>query len=161
MGRSRLGVWTPPPPPPPPPLKNHKNIGFLAILIQIPVKATKPAFNGGPLSTCQENTISRVQSFQWWAIIDTPAKHHFKGTIISMAFCCGSMIACLKWYLDPTSPHQLKNNKKGQSWTPSDKAFWICACVIPLPGPVAQSIASPIADPGVVTSILARLLTFV
>ena len=38
---------------PPPPLKNHKILGFLAILGQIPEKnhkVTMPAFNVGPSS---------------------------------------------------------------------------------------------------------------
>ena len=43
-------------------------------------KATKPAFNVGPSSACQQNAIS--------------------------------MMACLKWYLDPPSPQQKKNKKK-------------------------------------------------
>ena len=36
------------------------------------------------------------------------------------------MMARLKWYLDPPSPHQLK--KRCQSWTPSYKTFWIRVC---------------------------------
>ena len=46
------GVWTP--------LENHKNIGFLGNTgpdPQINHKATKPAFNFGPLSACQQNAI--------------------------------------------------------------------------------------------------------
>ena len=37
------------------------------------------------------------------------------------------MTARLHWYLDPYSPHQLK--KQRQSWTPSNKASWIRACL--------------------------------
>ena len=43
-----------------PPLKNHKNIGFLCNTVPDPLKnhkATKPAFNGGPSSARQGNTI--------------------------------------------------------------------------------------------------------
>ena len=42
------------------PLKNHKNIGFLSNNGLVPLKidkATKPAFNVGPSSACQRNTI--------------------------------------------------------------------------------------------------------
>ena len=40
------------------------------------------------------------------------------------------MMARLKWYFDPPSPHQLKDQtkKKRQSWTPADKTFWIRVC---------------------------------
>ena len=49
---------------------------------------------------------------------ETPFKWRFAG---------GPMMARLKWYLDPPSPHQLKKRKKKrcQSWTPSDKTLWI------------------------------------
>ena len=43
-----------------PPLENHKNIGFLSNTGLDPLKnhkATKPAFNFGPLSACQRNAI--------------------------------------------------------------------------------------------------------
>ena len=40
---------------PPPLLKNYQNIGFLSILVRTPEK--KPAFNFGPLSAHQRNTI--------------------------------------------------------------------------------------------------------
>ena len=43
-----------------PPLKNHKNIGFLSNSGPDPLKnhkATKPAFNVGPSSACQRNTV--------------------------------------------------------------------------------------------------------
>ena len=64
-------------------LKNHKNIG-------IPSNtgpATKPAFNVGPSSARQRNAIS---TFQW-------------------RFAGGPMLARFWSYLDPLSPHQLKN----------------------------------------------------
>ena len=41
-----------------PPLKNHKNIGFPSNIDNH--KATKPAFNGGPLST---------MAFRWWLMV--------------------------------------------------------------------------------------------
>ena len=43
-----------------PSLKNHKNIGFLSNTGLNPLenhKATKPAFNDGPLSARQQNAI--------------------------------------------------------------------------------------------------------
>ena len=91
-GGGGQGVWTP--------LKNHKNIGFPRILIPIPknLKATKPAFDGEPLSARQRKAIS-------------------------MAFHGGPMMA---HFLSPS--HQLKK-KRCQCWTPSDKVFWIRACV--------------------------------
>ena len=54
-------------------------------------KATKPAFNGGPL-TCQQNTISK--EFRWWA----------DGGPFLVAF-------------------------RSSLTTPSDKMFWIRACM--------------------------------
>ena len=45
---------------PPPPLKNQKNIGFSSNTGLAPLKnhkATKPAFNVGPSSACQQNAI--------------------------------------------------------------------------------------------------------
>ena len=48
-------VWTPPPP-----LENHKTIGFLSKTGPEPQEnhiASKPAFNVGPLSACQQNAI--------------------------------------------------------------------------------------------------------
>ena len=51
---------------PPPPQKNHKYIGFLSNtgpeILKI-LKATKPAFNVGPLSAHQQNAISLA--FRW------------------------------------------------------------------------------------------------
>ena len=70
-----------------PPLKIHKNIGFLSNTGPDPQKnhkATKPAFNVGQSSAPAS---------------ETPFRWHFAG---------GPMIAHLKCYLDPLSPHQLK-----------------------------------------------------
>ena len=50
---------------------------------------------------------------------ETPYKWRFAG---------GPMMSRLQWYLDPTSPRQLKN--RCQMCTPSDKPFWIRACYI-------------------------------
>ena len=78
------------------PLKNHKNIGFLCNTGADPLKnhkATKPAFNVGPSSARQRNAIS-------------------------MAFCRWPMMAQLKWYLDPLSPHQLKKTQKNVKFGP-------------------------------------------
>ena len=49
-----------------PPLENHKNIGFLAILVPIPLKS-----------------LSYQASFQFWAIIGTPAKRHLNGVSVA------------------------------------------------------------------------------
>ena len=52
----------------PDPLKNHKNIGFLSNTGLDPLKnhkATKPAFNVGPASACQQNVIS--MALRWLA----------------------------------------------------------------------------------------------
>ena len=94
------GVWTPP-------LKNHKNLGFLSDSGPDPLKihkATEPAFS----------MLGHHQHAS-----KTPFKWHFAG---------GQMMARLLWYLDPSTPLQLKKEKKQknrQSWTPSDKIFWI------------------------------------
>ena len=66
-----------------PPLKNHKYIGFLSNTgpnLLKNHKATKPEFNIGQSSARQ-----------------TPFKWRFAG---------GPMMAHLKWYLAPISPHQ-------------------------------------------------------
>ena len=54
--------------PDPPPAGNDKNIGFLSNIDLVSLKnhkATKPAFNGGPLSARQRNAIS--MAFHWRA----------------------------------------------------------------------------------------------
>ena len=73
-------------------LKNHKNIGFSSNNT-----GPDPLKNG-----------SYQASIQCWVIISTPAKRHL------MAFrnACRQMVACLYWYLNPPSPHQLKTMKK-------------------------------------------------
>ena len=73
----------------PPPWKITKNIGFLGSPKNH--KATKPAFNGGPL-TRQQNAISKA--FRWWA----------DGGPFLVAF-------------------------RSSLTTPSDKMFWIRACM--------------------------------
>ena len=88
------------PDPPPPPLENHKNIvGFLSNTGLDTLKnhkATKPAFNGEPPSARQRNAIYEPSS----ARQRTPIKWRLAG---------GPMMAM---YLDPPSPHQLKNAVK-------------------------------------------------
>ena len=89
--RGGPGVWTP--------LKNHKNIGFLCNSGPDPLKnyeATKPAFNVGQSSACQQNAILMV--FCWRAddgpfIVVFGSSHH----------------------------SSTKKKKQCQSWTPSDK----------------------------------------
>ena len=85
--------------PPHPSLKNHKNLGFLAIQVWVPLKnnkATKPAFNVGPSSARQKNAI----------------KWRFAG---------GPMMA-------PLIPSSTKKKITCQIWAPSNKTFWIRAC---------------------------------
>ena len=92
--------------PPPPPMKNHKHIGFSSNTGPDPLKiaATKPAFNLG------------------WSIIGAPAKRHL------MAFCWrtddGPLIVVLGFLL-PSS-----TKKKLSKLDPSDKTFWIRACLV-------------------------------
>ena len=61
-GRDRGSDPPPPAPPPTHTLKNHQNIGFLAILVRIPEneKATKPAFNVGSSSARHLNANSVI-----------------------------------------------------------------------------------------------------
>ena len=55
------GTWGPDPL-----LENHKNIGFLAILVPIPLKS-----------------LSYQASFQFWAIIGTAAKRQLNGVSLA------------------------------------------------------------------------------
>ena len=84
MGGSRwgTGVRTP--------LKNYKNIRFPRNIDLDPLKSQ--IFNGGPLSTRQQNAIS--MAFRWWAD-DGPFLVAFRSSLT----------------------------------TPSDKMFWIRACM--------------------------------
>ena len=103
VGGSRRGTGGPTTPPP---LKNHKNIGFLSNTGPDPLKNhkdTKLAFNVGQSSAHQRNAI---QIAFCWRADDGP---------FIMIF--GSSI-----------PSSTKTNKF-QIWTPSDKTFWIRACV--------------------------------
>ena len=52
---------------------------------------------------------------------ETPCRWRFTG---------GPMMTHLQGYLNPPTPDQLK--KRSQSWTPSEKTFWIraCACLV-------------------------------
>ena len=98
-------------PPPPPPQKNHKNIGFLRNSGPDLLKnheATEPVFNVGPSSARQRNAIE--MAFRWRAD-DSPLKVVFRSS-------------------HPSSTKKKTTNKKScQSWTPSDKIFWIRACI--------------------------------
>ena len=91
------------------PLKNHKNIGFHINTGPDPLKkhkATKPAFNVWPPSARQRNAIQ--MAFRWRA--DD-----------------GPFIVVFGSFLPSSTKKQ--NKKKRQSWTPSDKTFWIRACL--------------------------------
>ena len=93
------------------PLKNHKNIGFSSKTGPDPLKN----------SSYQAN-------IQCWAIIGTPGKCHF------MAFRWQANDSPLIVVLESSLPSSTKKKKKKkkkkhcQSWTPSDKTFWIRAC---------------------------------
>ena len=41
-------------------------------------------------------------------ITKLPSEHSMLGHHPRAGFACGPMLACLQWYLDPPSPHQLK-----------------------------------------------------
>ena len=84
-------------------LKKHNNIGLPSNIDPDPIKiakATKPAFNGGPLSARQRNAIRPRAD-------DGPP---FSGISI----------------ISPS--HQLKKNTSVLD--PSDKTFWIRACAV-------------------------------
>ena len=87
---------------PPPPLKNPKNIGFHRNPGPDPLKNHK-AFNFGLTSACQQNAIL-------------------------MAFCWRADNDPLIVVFGTSSTYQLKKRKKKrcQSWTTSDKTFWVC-----------------------------------
>ena len=84
--------------PDPPSLKNHKNIGFSSNTGPDPLK-----------------NRSYQASIQCWAIIGTQAKRHLMAfrwradrNAINWRFAGGPIMARLKWYLDPSSPHPKK-----------------------------------------------------
>ena len=52
---------------------------------------------------------------------ETPFKWRFAGR---------PMMARLLWNLDPPSPLQLNKQERCQSWTPSNKTFWIRAWIM-------------------------------
>ena len=85
---------------PPLPLKKHKNIGFLRNTGPNPLKnhkAIKPAFIVGPSSARQQRAIE-------------------------MAFCWrADDVPLIVVFLDP-----IPSKTRCQSWTISDKMFWIC-----------------------------------
>ena len=84
------------------PLKNHKNIGFLCNTGPDPLKnhkTAKQAFNVGPSFARQRNTIE--MAFRWRAN---------DGRLLVV-------------FGSPTTNKNQK--KKRQSWTPSEKTFWI------------------------------------
>ena len=89
------------------PLKNHKNIRFSS--------------NTGPNPL--ENR-SYEASIQCWAIIGLRAKRHL------MAVCWRADDGPLIVVLGSSLPSSLKKKRKKrcQSWTHSDKTFWIRAC---------------------------------
>ena len=96
--------------PPPPPVKNHKNIGFSS--------------NTGPdlLTNC-----SYQASIQFLAIIGTPAKRHLMA--LSWRADDGPLKEVLGSSL-PSSTKQKEEKKTLSKLDPSDKSFWIRACLV-------------------------------
>ena len=93
--------------PPPPPWKITKIYGFFSNTGPDPLenyKTTKQVFIVGPSSARQRTP------FQW-------------------CFACGLIMAHFKWYKSPlpSSTKTKKKKKRCQTWTPSDKTFWIPA----------------------------------
>ena len=89
----------------PDPLKNHKNIGFLAILVRSPGTMEKsPSQHSmlGPSLACQQNAIK--MAFRWWAD-DCPL-------IVVFGFS----------YPSTTKKTNRKRNNIVLSWTPSKKS---------------------------------------
>ena len=105
MHGSRGGCMGSGPTPPPHThthLENHKNMGVLAIVVLI-----------------HEKSQSYQASIQCWANIGMPAN------VSEMAFC---------WQADDgplivAFGSSLPKSKKRQSWTPSDKTFWIMGII--------------------------------
>ena len=91
----------------PPPRKNHINIEFPNSTGPDPLKITKLLI---------QHSMSRHHQ----PASETPFKWRFAG---------GPLMSCLYWYLDPSSPNQTIK-KRCQSWTPSNKKFWIRACTV-------------------------------
>ena len=89
-----------------------------------PEKSQKYRVSWQYWSESPEKSQSYQARIQCWAIIGTPAKHH------------------LKWYLDPLSPHKLKNIKRCHSRTPSDKTFLIHACILYISEKISLSLLS-------------------
>ena len=87
--------------------ENHKNIGFSSITGLDFLKITK------------------LQSqYSMWAIFGLPAKRHFNGVSRVAGW---PIMACSRCFLAPRSPRKTKQKETCQSWTPSEKNFWIRA----------------------------------
>ena len=112
MRGSRVGTGGPYTPPP---LKYQRNIGFLAILDRIPCNF--------------QNFQSYQASIQCWANTGPPAKRHLsssarQGNLMAFRWRAGDgpLLVVFGFSLP------LKTLSDVQSWTPSDKTFWIRAC---------------------------------
>ena len=90
----------------PPPPEKYKFIGFPSNTGPDPLKITK--------LPSQHSTMGHYRPAS-----ETPFQWRFAGRPI---------IARFWWSLEPLSPKP--KQKKYQSWTPSDKIFWIRACEI-------------------------------
>ena len=86
---------------------------------------------GGVLDPPEKPQEYKV-SLQYWSgslkITKLPSHHcHASESPFKWRFAGGQMMARRIWYLDPFSPIKKKH---AQSWTPTEKTFWICACKI-------------------------------
>ena len=91
---------------PPPPPRNHKAIGCLSNTGPDPLKnhkATKPALTVRSSSACQRNSIPFKWLFAFWPALSG------------------------NWILSTPPPPPSTEKRRCQSWTPSDKTFWIRA----------------------------------
>ena len=61
-------------------------------------------------------SLSYQSNIQCWAIMCQPAKRHWNGVSLQWRFAGGPMMAQLKRYLDPLSPHQLKKLNLDPRW---------------------------------------------
>ena len=96
---------TPPPTPPPP--KNHKTIGFIAIVVRISRKIT---YIPSQHSMLGHHPLVSQMAFLWQAD--------------------DGLILVVFLFLSPLTTY-----KKSQAWTPSDKTFWICTWFL-MPNPL-------------------------
>ena len=98
--------------------------------VRTPLKIAKNRIFYQYRSGSPEQSQSYQASIQCWAVIGTPAKRHLMA--FSWRVDDARPAYSGTWILPnhhPPSPPKKKTKKKlCQSWTPSDKTFWISAC---------------------------------